>query len=303
MIDNKMKEILKSFVYLEEKVTFDVDTIYAFLTKDGKIFKNIGSKLNEANNKIKELCELKSKEYDKIVSKNKPEWNIIKRIKLSEVKDICTNYTNNLFKNVNFQDSIKSINIQNLRKSIIESSKFLEGVAPHKKNELISEVDDIIQLTEERIVSKKNGLLNWDSIKLQKLQQAFIEMNNKSKTELNTLNLNEIAEKLVQHIKMIPNFFFFCKDKERKNEVLEQIRISAKQIAQEYLDRKNTEIQEKQEQERINNNYKKLIKIEEAKFKEAEKKLIENEKFLQEQKINFEKRQKEMNQETEKNRN
>ena len=102
---------------------------------------------------------------------------------------------------------------------------------------------------------------------------------------------------------MIPNSFDFCKEKERKNELLEQIRISAKPIAQEYLNRKNKEIQEKQEQERINNNFKKMIKIEEAKFKEAEKKLKENEKFLLEQKINFEKRQKEMNQETEKNRN
>ena len=102
---------------------------------------------------------------------------------------------------------------------------------------------------------------------------------------------------------MIPNFFDFCKEKERKKELLDQIRISAKPIAQEYLNRKNKEIQEKQEQERINNNFKKMIKIEEAKFKEAERKLKENEKFLLEQKINFEKRQKEMNQETEKNRN
>ena len=303
MIDNKMKEILKSFVYLEEKVIFNADTIYAFLTKDGKIFKNIGSKLNEANIKIKELCELKSKEYDSFVKKNKPEWNIIKGEKLLETDDICKNYIYKLFKNANFQDNIKSINIQNLKKTIIESPNFLEGVAPHKKNELLLEVDKIIQLTEERIFAQKNALQNWDTIKLQKLQQAIIEMNNKSKTELNTLNLNEITEKLVQHVKMIPNFFDFCKEKERKNELLEQIRISAKPIALEYLNRKNKEIQEKQEQERINNNFKKMIKIEEAKFKEAEKKLKENEKFLLEQKINFEKRQKEMNQETEKNRN
>ena len=303
IIDNKMKEILQSFVYLEEKITFNSDTIYAFLTKDGNIFKNIGSKLNEANIKIKELCESKSKQYDLLVTKNKPEWDKIKRKKISEINDICTNYINKLFQNANFQDSIKSINIQNLKRSIIESPNFFDGVAPHKKNELISEVDKIIQLTEERIFSRKNGLQNWDTIKLQKLQQAFIEMNNKSKTELNTLNLNEITDILVEHINMIPKFFDFCKEKERKKEVLEQIRINAKQIAQEYLNRKNKEIKEKQEHEKINNNLKNMIKVEEAKFKEEEKRRKETEKLFEQQQKNFQKQQLVMQQENERNRN
>lgn len=98
----------------------------------------------------------------------------------------------------------------------MEKPSFFEGVASHKKNELETEIDKIIQLTEERIFSRKSGLQNWDTIKLQKLQQAFIEMNNKSKTEFNTLDLDQIIENLVQHIEMIHKFFFVKKKKEKK---------------------------------------------------------------------------------------
>lgn len=284
IIDNKMKEILQNFVYLEEKIIFNSDTIYAFLTKNGNIFKNCGSKLNEANIKIKELCDSKAQQYDLLVTKNKPEWNKIKSKKISEVNDKCTNFINKLFQNANFQDSVKSINKNDLKKSILESPNFYEGVSPHKKKELESEVDKIIQLTEERIFSRKNGLQNWDTIKLQKLQQAFIEMNNKSKTDLNSLNLNEITEILVQHIEMIPKFFDFCKESERKKEILEQIRINAKQIAQEYLNRKNKEIKEKAEHEEITKNLQNVIKVEEARCKDEEKRRKEAERIAAEQK-------------------
>ena len=303
IIDNKMKEILQNFVYLEEKIIFNSDTIYAFLTKNGNIFKNCGSKLNEANIKIKELCDSKAKQYDLLVTKNKPEWNKIKSKKISEVNDICTKFINKLFQNANFQDSIKSINMSDLKKSILDSPSFYEGVSSHKKNELESEVDKIIQLTEERIFSRKNGLQNWDTIKLQKLQQAFIEMNNKSKTDLNTLNLNEVTEILVQHIEMIPKFFDFCKENERKKEVLEQIKINAKQIAQEYLNRKNKEIKEKTEHEEMTKNLQNVIKAEEARYKEEEKRRKEAERIAEEQKRKVEQEQKLRQQEVEKTRN
>jgi hypothetical protein len=193
--------------------------------------------------------------------------------------------------------------MSDLKKSILDSPSFYEGVSSHKKNELESEVDKIIQLTEERIFSRKNGLQNWDTIKLQKLQQAFIEMNNKSKTDLNTLNLNQVTEILVQHIEMIPKFFDFCKENERKKEVLEQIKINAKQIAQEYLNRKNKEIKEKTEHEEMTKNLQNVIKAEEARYKEEEKRRKEAERIAEEQKRRVEQEQKLRQQEVEKTRN
>ena len=302
IIDSKIDEILQSFDYFEEKIVFNADTIYALLTKDGKIFKNIGAKLNEANIKIKELCESKSKQYDLLVSEKKPEWNKIKSKKISEINDICRKHIDKIFENAYFQDNIKSINIQNLKKTIIETPNFFEGVSPNKKNELISEIDKILKSTEEKIYSKKNELPNWETIKLERVQKAIIEMNNKAKNELNTLNLEQVTKILIEHIKMIPKFFDSCKEKERENEVLEQIKIKAKDIAQEYLNRKNKEIKERKEFEETNNNLKKIIKIEEGKFKEEEKRRKETEKLLDETKKNFERQQIITQNELEKNR-
>ena len=303
IIDNKIKELLQSFVYLEEKIVFNADTIYAFLTKDGNIFKNIGTKLNEANIKIKELCESKSKDYDLKVAKYKPEWNKIKEKKIREVNNICSNYINILFEKAYFQDSIKTIYIQDLKTSIIGSSDFFDGVGNHKKNELIEEVDKIIQSTEEKIYLRKNGLQNWDTIKLQKVQQAFIEMANKSKGELNTLNLEKVTQILVEHVSKIPKFFDFCKEKERENEVLDEIRICAKKLAQEYINRKNKELKEKKEQEQIINNLNNMIKAGEAKLKEKEKRNKNLEKLFQDTKRDLERQQIIIQNEREKNMN
>ena len=288
-------------LYLSYQSDFNV--IYAFLTKDGNIFKNIGTKLNEANIKIKELCESKSKDYDLKVAKYKPEWNKIKEKKIREVNNICSNYINILFEKAYFQDSIKTIYIQDLKTSIIGSSDFFDGVGNHKKNELIEEVDKIIQSTEEKIYLRKNGLQNWDTIKLQKVQQAFIEMANKSKGELNTLNLEKVTQILVEHVSKIPKFFDFCKEKERENEVLDEIRICAKKLAQEYINRKNKELKEKKEQEQIINNLNNMIKAGEAKLKEKEKRNKNLEKLFQDTKRDLERQQIIIQNEREKNMN
>ena len=283
IINKRMKELLQQFYYIEEKIIFNSDTIFAFLTKNGNIFQNSGSKLSEINEKIKELCDSKAKEYDLLVVKFKPEWNKIKSEKIKFIKEKCQNFTSNLFQNAHFQDNIKSIDMNNLRNEIIQTPNFYQGVSPNKKNEINEEINKILQITEERILSRKNGLQNWDAIKLQKVQQAFIEMTNKSKTDINSLNLNEITEKLVEHVEMIPKFFDFCKGSERKKEVLEEIRINAKQIAQDYLNKKKAEIQKNKQHEEITKNLQNMIKIEEKRVKDEEKRRIYVERQAQEQ--------------------
>ena len=120
-------------------------------------------------------------------------------------------------------------------------------------------------------------------VKLQKLQQAFIEMTNKAKSDLRSLNLNEITEKLVEYIKSIPKFFDFCKDDERKKEVINEIRISARQIAQDYINNKNADIKKEKQHQEITKNLQNMIQLEEKKIKEEEKKRIDAENRLREQ--------------------
>ena len=272
IINKKINSLLQQFYYIEEKINFDSDAIFAFLTKDGNIYKNFGTKLDDIIIKLKEVCDNKATEYNLLAKKSKPEWNVVKSQKILIINEKCVEFTNNLFKDAFFQDNIKSIDMKNLRAQIEKIPNLYERVVDHKKSEINTEIDKFIQITEERILSKKNGLQNWDTIKLQKLQQAYIEMTNKSKSDLTSLNINEITEKLVEHVTLIPKFFDFCKDNERKKEVINEIRISARQIAQDYINNKKADIKKEKQHEEITKNLQDMIKMEQKRSKEEEKK-------------------------------
>jgi len=143
IIDDKIKEIINKFYYLEEKIIFNSDNIFTLLTGDQKIYKNCSSKIEEVNMKLRELCNDKSKEYDLLVEKTKPEWNKIKSNKLSKASEMCSQYLRKIFKNADFQDDIKELEIDKLKKIIIESNNFYDGVHEKRKNELNSEIDKI----------------------------------------------------------------------------------------------------------------------------------------------------------------
>ena len=67
-------------------------------------------------------------------------------------------------------------------------------------------------------------------------------MSNKAKTDLKSLDVNKVTQILVEHIKLIPKFFDFCKEEEKKNQLLNEITIKAKIIANEYVQNKTNEI-------------------------------------------------------------
>ena len=75
VIDFKINELLYQFYYSKKKLYFNSDIIFSFLTKNDKIYKHFGSKLNDINIKLRELCNIKAKEYDLLVKQKKPEWN------------------------------------------------------------------------------------------------------------------------------------------------------------------------------------------------------------------------------------
>ena len=278
LIDLKINEILKQFYYLEEKIIFDSDKIFSFLTKDQNIYKNCGTKLNEINIKLRELCVTKAKDYDLLVLKSKPEWNKIKSEKNKIINNWLNDFINNQFKNAYFQDNIKTINPENLKKSIINISGIFYGVAAHKKNEINKLIDDNVQRTIEKIYSKKNTLQNWDTIKHQKLQDAYIEMSNKAKTDLKSLDVNQVSQKLIEHVNLIPKFFDFCKnDIQKKNQLLNEISIKAKNIANDYVENKKKEIErQRKEEERLKEIERQKIQMQRQ--AEEAKKQLENER-------------------------
>jgi hypothetical protein len=68
-------------------------------------------------------------------------------------------------------------------------------------------------------------------------------MSNKAKTDLKSLDVNQVSQKLIEHVNLIPKFFDFCKnDIQKKNQLLNEIIIKAKIIANEYVQNKTNEI-------------------------------------------------------------
>ena len=215
--DNKMKEIINSFYYLEDKIVFNSDYIFSLLTGDQKIYENCSSKIKEINIKLRELCDNKSKEYEVLIQKIKPKWEKIKSDKISIINDICSEYIKKVISNADFQEDIKDINKDELKKIIIESKGFYDGIRDEKKNEINSEIDKNISKTEDIINAKKGTLESWNSAKTQLLYKAYIEMSNKFKSNLSTKDSSKLIELLLSHIDTIPKFYDLCKTEQRKS--------------------------------------------------------------------------------------
>ena len=269
LIDNKIKELLKKFDYIEEKILFDSDKIFTFLSKNENIYKNSGNKLNEINIKLRELCNKKANEYENLIKKNKPEWNKIKSEKNKIINKKCVDFINETFENAEFQDNINSVNYEKLKQSIFDTSELFKEVSSKKKNEIYNLIDENVQKTMEKINSNKIILPKWETIKFEKIQKAYIEMNNKAKTELNSLDINKVTNILIEYVKKIPYFFDF-NDNGKKKELLNELSIIANSIGEDY-------IQRKKEEEKKNNELIKKI-MEEEKRLEMERKKLEEEK-------------------------
>ena len=292
IVDDKIKDIIQKFNYIEDKIIFNSDSIFSLLTNNQEIYKNCGSKIKEMNIKIRELCDEKSHEYDLLVQRIKPEWNKIKTEKISKMNDICSNYIKKILENADYQEDIKAIDTDNLKKEIIESPDFYKSVENNKKEELNSEIEKIIQKTSDKINNQKNNLQNWNIIKSQLIQQAYIEMTNKSKTNLGTTNLEQAINILSQHIETIPKFFDPCKTESKKNEIRNEIKNNAKPIAVEYINKKEEEIRRKKEEEERERKYQQMLREAEERQREAQR-AYERERRLREEEENRRRREEE----------
>ena len=283
IVDNKMKEIINSFYYLEDKKIFNSDYIFSLLSNDQKIYKNCDSKIKEINIKLRELCNEKSKEYDLIIQRSKPQWEKIKSDKISKINDICSEYIRKIISKADFQDDIEDLNKDELKKLIVESSGFYDEVQDDRKNELNSEIDKIISQTEDKINAKKSTLESWNSVKTQLLQKAYIEMTNKSKSNLNTKDSSKIIELLVSHIETIPKFYDPCKKEQRKLELISELKENAIPIANDYIKRVEEEERRREEEEERERRYRRQLEEAEERRREAERRAEEERRRRQEE--------------------
>ncbi len=239
--DNKIKELLSQFHYFEDAIKFNSDSFFYLLTSNQEIYKNCGDKIKEINEKIRELCNEKSKEYDSKILKEKPKWTLIKSEKMIKIKETCENFEKKLFENAYFQEDIEDVDINKLKLLIMELPDLYKEVESDKKEEINSEINKYINKICDKIISKKNTLNNWSMIETQLIQQAIIEMTNKSKSDLGSPILNNIITALYHHIETIPNFFDECKTEEKKKDLREKIKKNATPIAEYYVEKRKEE--------------------------------------------------------------
>ena len=214
LVDNKIKELLNKFDYYEDKIVFDSDSIFSFIINNEDIYKDIGHNINEMNSKLRELCRIKSEEYEKYAS-SKPYWSKIKSKKKLIMQKICKNFIKKKFENAYFQIDIKKVKREDIKLLIIENPDIFDGVKPNKKQEIENEIDEIVQTTIKKIISKKNTLPSWKDEKEKIIQKAIIEMDRKSKRDLGSTDYNKVVNILVSYIENIPNFFDNCRTEKR----------------------------------------------------------------------------------------
>lgn len=82
LINKKIAKIINKFDYPEDKINFDSNKIFSFISKNNNIYEGEVSKINEINTKLRELCDIKENKYLNLISKTKPELKIIKKQKL-----------------------------------------------------------------------------------------------------------------------------------------------------------------------------------------------------------------------------
>ena len=157
LVDNKIKELINKFDYYEDKIDFNSDIIFSFIINNQDIYKDIGPNIYEINSKLRELCNIKSQEYEKFAS-SKPYWSKIKSKKKLLINKICKDYKQKKFQNAYYRDDIKNINEEDLRLLLIENPKIYERVRPNMMQEIENEIDENIQKTINQISSKKNSL-------------------------------------------------------------------------------------------------------------------------------------------------
>jgi len=297
--DEKIKELMSQFSYEEDKIHFDTDNFYRLLRQNEKINLSIPYNNIKFDNMIRKVSQNKSNEYNNILVPQLPKWSEIKEYLKVKIENKCKEFIANVMKNKYYKEDVK-YDIDELDFYIVSLNLF-DDISPNKNDEIIDLINEMKENTKKIIKNKINNLTKWSNQKKLLVQSGYLIMNDRLKSHVNTKNLNEIINILVDEVLSTPNILDSCKNEKQTNEFINEIQIKAEQIAKIYIKNKNEEERiirenqillekQKQEQER-------LLRLKreqyERKKKEMENKIKEERQRAERERISREKAEKE----------
>ena len=294
--DEKIKELLNKFIYYEDKIIFNEDNFYSLLKQNKNVILNIPQNNLEFDNMIRKVSKIKSEEYNNILAPKKPKWSKVKEALSSKIYEISNKFIKKVFKNKVFKEDIKC-DMQYLDKEI-NSLNLFNGIEEKKHDEIKNLINKIKEETMYQILSKSNGLTNWSEIKNFQINKGKEIMVQKSESNLDTKDLNQIINILINEVKNYPRFCDLLKDKEHYEQVFNELKTIAHQIGKNYINKKNKE--EKEIKEKLEN--KRQLKALNQKLVEEENKRIQLQKEIEERKRREEEERKRREEEERKRR-
>ena len=209
-----MNEILPKFYYFEDKILFNQDTIKSLIMSNPEVFQNIGNKMNEINAMINTIAGQKSQEYDLIVERNKPKWNEIKEEKIALISSFCNKIFENLTDRKKYKDEMGNLNLQEIKKQLLNINGLYNKVEGNRKNELNKIIDMNLKELEKDYNIFKNNLSSWTNIMEQKIQTASLIMERFVNNVLlnyeykeDALNNKLTSANLYDHVNLLPKFY------------------------------------------------------------------------------------------------
>ena len=243
--DEKIKNLMDNFQYIEDKIIFESDDFYNLLMQ--KLSLNIYNN-NKIKDLIKKISDEKAYEYNKVlVPKKCQSWKETKESIKKKLNNKCIEFINEVMYNKSYkEDVIYNINdLDNLLKSL----NIFDGIPSYKINKIKKLKNKMIENTKQIINNEKNKLPTWKDKKEIIIEKCKAKMLSVSSDDLNEHepynDTNEIPEILLSHIN--PIISELNNDKNKLNEILLPLNDDANIIAKEYISRKRKRLKEREE--------------------------------------------------------
>jgi len=231
--DKKINELISQFYYAEDKISFNVDNFFSLFKKDENIILKTSSKNKEFNNIINKVSQKKAYEYNNILVQQKPSWNKIKENIRNEVKNECIKFYRKVMENKTYKEDIK-YNINELDNSI-NSLNIYKGIMQNKHNEIKYLIEEEKEKVINRIKNESNNLKSWSEQKEKLVQEGNLIMLNKSNANLETKDLKQITNILLNEVLNTPGFLDSCKNDSQKLEIKNKLMEKAEITGKNYL--------------------------------------------------------------------
>ena len=274
--DEKIKELMSKFYYSEDKIPFNADNFFSLIKKNEKMSLNSHQNNESFNSLINKVSQNKSYEYNNILIPKLPSWNKIKENIKFKIANKCDEFYKKVVENKTYKEEI-NFDINNLDSSI-NSLNLFNGIQQSKHNEIRDLIDKLKEKTKKRIINEANSLSKWQDKKEILVQKGNSIMLNKSETNLNTKDLNQIINILINEVLNYPRFLDSCKSEKQKNEIINELRIKAEQIGNNYIIKTNEKEKKIKEQKE---EHERILKEQKEKY---EKDKMEKDRIIREEK-------------------